>query len=224
MHGLNARAWVDVDLGALLRNGAAFAARAGVPLLPMVKADAYGLGAVPVARALEALDPWGFGVASVPEGEELRAAGIERRILLFTPLMPTELPRARRARLTPSLHRADDLAAWHALGGGAWHLAIDTGISRAGARWDEVDALAPALAEMPPQGAYTHFHSADAADESYDVQLRRFEEALARLPERPAIVHAENSPAMERHAPSRWSLARPGIFLYGVGSGSTVEP
>ena len=87
MHALNARAWVDVDLGALLQNGAAYAARAGVPLMPMVKADAYGLGAVPVARALERLDPWGFGVATVDEGEELRAAGVARPIVVFTPLL-----------------------------------------------------------------------------------------------------------------------------------------
>ena len=73
MHSLMRRAWVDVDLGALLRNGTALATRANVPLLPMVKADAYGLGAERVSRTLERLDPWGFGVATVAEAEELRA-------------------------------------------------------------------------------------------------------------------------------------------------------
>ena len=81
MHSLNRRAWVEVDLGALLRNGASIAAQAGVPLLPMVKADAYGLGAIPVARALEELEPWGFGVATIAEGEELRHAAITRPII-----------------------------------------------------------------------------------------------------------------------------------------------
>ena len=66
------RAWVEIDLGALRRNWATLAVR-GVPLLPMVKADAYGLGAVRVARALERLDPWGYGVATVSEGVELVA-------------------------------------------------------------------------------------------------------------------------------------------------------
>ena len=65
MHSLMRRAWVDVDLGALLRNGTALATRANVPLLPMVKADAYGLGAERISRTLERLDPWGFGVATV---------------------------------------------------------------------------------------------------------------------------------------------------------------
>ncbi|MDQ3698193.1 MAG: alanine racemase, partial [Gemmatimonadota bacterium] len=81
------RAWVDIDLGALRQNGATLADRAGVPLLPMVKADAYGLGAVQVARALEPLAPWGFGVATVEEGVALRDAGVQRPILVFTPLL-----------------------------------------------------------------------------------------------------------------------------------------
>ena len=77
------RAWLEVDLGALRQNARTLRARAGVPLLPMVKADAYGLGAVPVARALESLDPWGFGVATVAEGAALRAAGIQRPIVVL---------------------------------------------------------------------------------------------------------------------------------------------
>jgi alanine racemase len=218
------RAWLEVDLGALRRNAELVCRRAGVPIVPMVKADAYGLGALQAARALDPLDPWAFGVAAVPEGEALRDAGVGRRIVLFSPILPSELPRARRAGLTPSLHRATDVMSWRAIGGAAWHLAIDTGMSRAGVRWDEVDALRDALAACPPEGVYTHFHSADVGDDSYDVQVRRFEEALAALPARPAIVHAENSPAVERHAPSPWSVARPGVFLYGVGSGAGIEP
>src|SRR3954470_4519768 len=62
------RAWVEVDLGALCRNGAAIAARAGVPILPMVKANGYGIGAVRAALALDAVNPWGYGVATVGEG------------------------------------------------------------------------------------------------------------------------------------------------------------
>ena len=76
-----ARALVEIDLGALQRNGAALARRAGVPLLPMIKADAYGLGAEAVFRALESLEPWGYGVATVAEGEELRDWGASRRAL-----------------------------------------------------------------------------------------------------------------------------------------------
>src|SRR3970282_1918105 len=75
------RAWVEVDLSKLVHNAPTPPAAArGAKLLPMVKADAYGLGAVPVAKALEALEPWGFGVATIPEGAELRAAGIRRAL------------------------------------------------------------------------------------------------------------------------------------------------
>src|SRR5262249_7190274 len=135
MHDLNARAWVEVDLGALLRNGAAYAAQAGVPLLPMVKADAYGLGAVPVARVLERLDPWGFGVATSEEGEELRAAGVTRPIVVFTPLLIDDLDAAALARLTPTLGARETILRWRATGR-PWQLAIDTGMSRAGIQWN----------------------------------------------------------------------------------------
>ncbi len=213
------RAWVEIDLGALRRNAAALATRAAA-LLPMVKADAYGLGALPVVRALEHLDPWGFGVATIDEGIELRRAGIERRILVFTPVRRDDLPEMRRARLTPALGRAADVAHWVSIGGGAWHLAIDTGMSRAGAVWSEIDGMCAVVQSSPPEGAFTHFHSADLDDGSREEQERRFERALARLPLRPGVLHAENSAALARVARSRWDLARPGIFLYGAGSGA----
>jgi alanine racemase len=216
MHDLNARAWVEVDLGALLRNGAAYAARAGVPLLPMVKADAYGLGAVPVARALERLHPWGYGVATIDEGEELRAAGVTRPIVVFTPLLLTDLAAAASARLTPTLAASDAILRWRSTGL-AWQLAIDTGMSRAGVQWNEIDSIRDAVAAYPPEGAFTHFHSADTSDESRAVQEERFERALAGLPVRPPMLHAENSAAVDRRGKSPWSLARPGVFLYGVG-------
>ncbi len=217
-----ARAWIEIDLGALRRNGAALARRANVPLLPMIKADAYGLGAVPVARALESLDPWGFGVATVAEGAELRAAGIRRPIIVFSPLWGGDLDACHAHALTPALGDPAAIELWFALGG-AWHLAIDTGMSRAGIQWDAVDSVRELLARVPPEGAYTHFHSADRNDGSRERQEERFAFAVDRLPTRPRLLHAENSAAVERVAPSRWDLIRPGIFLYGVGSGPGAQ-
>jgi alanine racemase len=218
------RAWVDVDLGALQRNAVAIAARAGVPLLPMVKADAYGLGAVAVARALESLDPWGFGVATVDEGAELRDAGIDRRLLVFTPLDPLELSRAHDLSLTPALSRPEAIAAWRRLGSAPWQLAIDTGMSRAGIRWDAVHSLRDLVADAPPEGAFTHFHSADRNDASVAIQESRFRDAIAALPARPRVLHTENGAAIEHRGRSSWNLARPGIFLYGVGCGGGIAP
>jgi alanine racemase len=222
-NSLMRRAWVEVDLGALVQNGAAIRDRAGVPLLPMVKADAYGLGAVRCARALESLDPWGFGVATIAEGEELRDAGIERPILVFTPLMLDDLDSAQRHRLTPTLGTPRAIARW-ALTHRPWHLAIDTGMSRAGVPWSEVGQLRESLAASPPQGAFTHFHSAQKNDATRDEQEARFAQALQQLPERPPLVHAENSAAVEHRGPSSWSFARPGVFLYGVGTHGALTP
>ena len=213
------RAWVDIDLGALLRNGEAIARHAGVPILPMVKADAYGLGVVPVVRTLAKLDPFGFGVATVDEGRELRSSGAWRPIIVFTPLLPEELPAAREANLIPTLASARTIAAWVATGGGPWHLAIDTGVSRAGVRWDRIGEVADAVRRSPPEGAFTHFHSAEVDDGTMEVQERRFRDAVAQLPERPSILHADNSAAAVRRSPSPWNVVRPGVFLYGVGSG-----
>jgi len=214
------RAWVEVDLGALRRNGAAVAARSGCPLLPMVKADAYGLGAVPVARALVRLDPWGFGVATVTEGIELREAGLRRPIVVFTPLVPDALRAVREHALIPALNSAAEIESWRTLGGGPWQLAIDTGMNRAGVRWDRVDALSDLLRTLPPDGAFTHFHSAELDDGSMQEQERRFERAIAQLPARPQYLHAANSAGIAHAQRPLWNLARPGIFLYGVGSGA----
>lgn len=211
------RAWVEIDLGALCRNGAAVAARAGVPLLPMVKADGYGLGGLRAAMALEPLEPWGYGVATVTEGDELRRGGITRPIIVFTPILRTEIDALRRADLTPALGDPAVIESW-ARTGRPWHLQIDTGMGRAGMRWDAVPRHAELLHRAAPAGVFTHFHSAELADDSRDEQEHRFAAALAALPATPTLVHAENGAAVERRAPSPWSLCRPGIFLYGVAN------
>ena len=220
------RAWVEVDLGALRRNGAALAARAGVPLLAVIKADGYGLGAIEVARAIEPLNPWGFGVAAVAEGAELRAAGIDRPILVLSPVLPDEHAVIREYRLRPSLGDAAAIDHWRRSGGGPWHLSIDSGMNRAGLPWNCVSDVRALLAEAEPEGAFTHFHSADTDGASVAEQVRRFRCALDILPRRPALLHAENSPAIERGSASLWDLARPGVFLYGVGGGdgATMTP
>lgn len=221
------RAWVEIDLGALMRNGERYARAAGVPLLPMIKADAYGLGAVRVAHSLLGLQPppWGFGVATIEEGEELRRAGIQLPILVVSPLLPTQFDAARRAHLCPVLGDRTAIEKW-STSGEPWHLMIDTGMNRAGVPWREVGTVADAAAVRPPEGVCTHFHSAQLPDGSREEQERRFAEAVARLPFRATFLHADNSGAVEHRSPSPFQLARPGIFLYGVSSGhaALIEP
>ncbi|HET7632272.1 MAG TPA: alanine racemase [Gemmatimonadaceae bacterium] len=218
------RAWVEIDLGALTRNARRIAEAARVPLLPVVKADAYGLGAVGVARALEQTDPWGYGVGTIEEGEELRGAGITRPVLVLTPILPETFDAAQRAGLRPALGNRDAIAAWGPTGA-PWHLSIDTGMNRAGVPWREVASMAGLIAQHPPEGAFTHFHSVLKDRASVATQTQRFVDALARLSSRPAVLHAESSAAIEHGGgPSRWNLVRPGIFLFGVGTTGGLNP
>jgi alanine racemase len=183
----------------------------------MVKADGYGLGGLRAALALVVLEPWGYGVATVAEGDELRRGGITRPIVVFTPILRTEIDALRRADLTPALGDPAVIESW-ARTVRPWHLQVDTGMGRAGMRWDVVGAHRELLERAAPNGVFTHFHSSELEDGSRDEQERRFAAALAALPVRPAIVHAENGAAVERRAPSPWSLCRPGVFLYGVAN------
>lgn len=216
------RAWMEVDLTALVRNAKTAGARAHVPIIPMIKADAYGLGAEEVAMALESVNPFAYGIATVAEGRELRDAGIERRIIVFTPLLRDEYAEARELGLIPTLGFAEEITEW-TKEAGEWHLSIDTGMSRAGVPWREVGALRDLLAEHIPDGAFTHFHSPELDNGSMDEQEQRFRDAVASLPVQPILLHTDASAAIVRHGKSEWDAIRPGVFLYGVGSGAGPE-
>ena len=222
-----ARAWVDVDLGALVTNARTVAAACGVRLLPMVKANGYGLGAVEIVRALEKVDPWGFGVASIEEAASLRAAGIRRPILLVTPLIPDWIEQCLALDLRPSLGDSVTLERWVSQGSKSFHIEIDTGMSRAGVRWNDHATLARfgALLERAAgwEGAFTHFVAAESDTPATRRQWERFQEALRALPRKPSMIHAANSAASLHGKSFAGDLVRPGIFLYGGGAG-TIAP
>ena len=215
------RAWAEVNLGAVVQNARTVSRISGARLLPMVKADAYGLGAVPVARALESLDPWGFGVATPDEGAELRRAGISRPVVVFTPLSVATVDACRRDDLRPVIGDLEALAAWRGATDAPFHVEVDTGMGRAGFRAAEAAAWRDAVAAAGPacEGIFTHFHSADEAPASVERQWARFREVLALLPARPALIHAANSAAALRGSAFAADLVRPGIFLYGGAAG-----
>ncbi len=221
------RAWVDVDLSALVANAKTVAAISGGRLLPMVKANGYGLGAVAVARALEAVAPWGYGVATVEEGAELRQAGMARPILLCTPLLGEWIDRCLEFDLRPSIGDPAALEAWTARGSHPFHLEIDTGMGRSGFRYDD-PALRGSVAERLRtaegwEGAFTHFHSPESDWVATELQWARFQEVVGGLPRRPALVHAANSAAALSGNRYTADLVRPGIFLYG-GNGGAPAP
>ena len=219
------RAWLEVDLSAIVANARTIAATAGAPLLPMVKANGYGLGAVAVARALDVVEPWGFGVATPGEAAELREAGITRPVIVFTPWIPGHESRVAglegvRAVIGDTRSLEARLATRDPR---PFHLEIDTGMARSGIRWDDRDALqraAELLAGRPEwEGVFTHFHSAESDHGATDLQWDRFMDALCWFPARPPLVHAANSAGALRGRIYAADLVRPGIYLYGGGVG-----
>ena len=211
------RAWVEIDLGAVVANARAIARATGARLLPVVKANAYGVGAVAVCRALEAADPWGYAVATAAEGAELRGAGLARPIVVLTPAAPTDFAELRAHALRPVF---DDAAAARAWGSdGPFHVEIDTGMGRSGIRWDAVGDARAVLDSPQLEGVFTQLHSADLADATADAQLERFQRSLAALPRRPALCHVANSAAALRDRRYAFDMVRPGIYLYGGAPG-----
>lgn len=211
----------------MVRNArAVMVANPAARLLPMVKANAYGLGAVPVVQALEQVDPWGFGVATAAEGRELREAGIKRPIMVFSPVSES-LPLAARYDLTPALGGPSQVRAWRAIAEGRpFHVQIDTGIGRAGIWWEVFRDRAAEFCDAPGfEGVFTHFHSSESDPASVREQWRRFQAAVAALERRPRYVHAANSAAALNHPETAGDMVRPGIFLYGGRAGNrAAEP
>lgn len=217
------RAWADIDLAALVANARTVASVSAAPLLPMVKADGYGLGAVQCARALESVNPWGYGVATVEEGARLRAAGITRPVLVFTPLTPALIPEHNAHELRPVIGDMAALYAWVAASPNPFHVEVDTGMSRTGFRWDADPAWRELLAGATGfEGLFTHFHSPESDPASVHRQWERFQGILQALPARPALVHAANSAAALQDRIYTCDLVRPGIFLYGGEAGGHV--
>jgi alanine racemase len=240
-NSLQDRAWVEVDTGALQANYRRIAARVGrdVAIIPMVKANGYGLGAELAARTFEAFEPHAFGVAAAAEGKALRDAGIKRPIIVFTPLTRDALETAALYRLTPALSDIGSLEYWQQIANGAdFHIEIDTGMGRAGFDWREIaswgdDVRRVIAAGGQCAGVFTHFHGADAPDGvSAATQWQRFLDALAQFPAsaEDLLVHACNSAAGLRWPEYGLDAVRPGIFLYGghpapgVGDDSDYRP
>jgi alanine racemase len=231
------RAWIEVNLDALRANYQHLRSVAGPQraLIPMVKADAYGLGAERVVEALEPFSPFAYGVATVGEGVALRQAGIQRAIVVFTPLAPQAVELAARHRLTASVSDVTALDLWAAAsseyGPLSFHVEIDTGMGRAGFDWRESGTWGAAVyARVGPflhwEGVYTHFHGADAPDGGATaIQWERFQDALAQLPvsREDLMVHACNSASALRWSDYGGDAIRPGIFLYGGQAAPGVE-
>lgn len=234
------RAWLEVDAGALRRNLGTIRRSVGpeVRILPLVKANAYGLGIVEAARVMAAEDPWGFGVATVPEGETLRTAGVSHPIIVLSPVPRGAVRPALDQSLTLSVSDLETLRLLAEASDGRrppFHLEIDTGMGRSGFDWRRVEEWFPPVATLADssvrlEGVFTHFHSADASDASVTEQMERFRETVRRMGEMARaradgsaesrwVLHAANSAAAIGRPDTAEGLVRPGIFLYGGVAG-----
>jgi alanine racemase len=228
------RAWVEVDLDALRSNFGSIADRLppGCGILPMVKAEAYGIGLGRAVRTFTPLGPWGFGVATTEEGIAVRTLGWAGPIVVFSPTLPSDTRELVERRLEPVISGCDQLAACgvaaRAVGASLpFHLEIDTGMGRFGLGWRDVERRAEEVADLLSfgglrlRGTLTHFHSADSSVELTVAQWRRFLgalEALRTAGVETGIVHAANSAAALRYEEFSADLVRPGIRLYGGGA------
>ncbi|GAA2180571.1 alanine racemase [Brooklawnia cerclae] len=225
----------EVNLAAIAHNvRQARSLAPGKKVLVALKAQAYGHGAVPVARHLvaEGLVDW-FGVATTPEGIELRDAGIDTPILRLSHCFPEELDAAIAADITVPVVDAttiDELArAADRAGRSAYpvHLAIDTGMRRIGCEPRDAVAMAGLVAErgLDLQGLFTHLPISDTprGDEFTRAQLARFLAAVRDVQQARAdaglapvpLVHASNSGAVLGHPVPECTMVRPGIMVYG---------
>jgi alanine racemase len=233
-------AWAEVDLDAIAHNISVIrSAVAPSRVWAVVKADGYGHGAVPVARAALAAGATGLCVALEQEGVELREAGIDAPILVLSEQPHAWSAAMIAAELTPTVYSvgaidalaaAAEDAAIGAIGAIGVHLKFDTGMHRVGAPPAAAVLLAEAIARHPQlrlEGAFTHLAMADeptaAANE---LQLRRFDDALELLDEagfRPPTVHAANSAAALALPASRHDVVRVGIAMYGIEPGPALS-
>jgi alanine racemase len=232
--------WAEVRLGALLHNLRSIrrrlasgskqgnSRRARPKILAVVKANAYGHGAVPVARALERGGADWFGVTCSAEGIDLREGGVRKPILLLTGFWEGEENRILKHRLTPAVTRCEQLLLLERAAARArrvpfsFHLKIDSGMNRLGISPSDVPCFARTLANCPHvriEGIFTHLAASEEfTHDKTEQQHRVFRETLERLRElkvEAPIVHLANSAAVVSR-PETWAdMVRPGLILYG---------
>ncbi|MGG6237232.1 alanine racemase [Nodosilinea sp. AN01ver1] len=227
------RAWVEVNLAALRHNVRQLRGilPAATQLMAVVKADAYGHGAVTVAQtALQAGAAW-LGVATVPEGIELRAAGVQAPILVMGAVnSPEEMQAIAHWRLQPTLVNpkqalifSDTLSGLAAARPVGVHLKIDTGMTRLGFPWADAVDFARFVRQLPHlkiDSLYSHLATADSPDPTImEQQHQRFRAALGQLQQHqllPPRLHFANTAATLADPALHYDLVRVGLGLYGL--------
>ena len=228
--------WAEVDLDRFGRNIAAIHAAIGpgCKILLVVKADAYGHGAVEISRAAMDAGVTMLGVATLHEGIELRSAGLAAPIVILSPSLRTEIDEIIEHRLTPCVSSLEfaELLSKRCVAREVItriHVEVDTGMGRTGVSDEDALDFLVSVGTMPNlklEGVFTHFPDADSGNTFFtEAQLRRFHEildALARRKIEVPIRHAANSAGILSLAESRMDMIRPGILAYGFYPSSRV--
>jgi len=194
-------------------------------VIPVVKADAYGHGAVACAGRLVREGVTMFAVAHFQEAMELRESGIDQAILVLGRLFPYQLPEAVKAGFRITVFGEEDLRWLEAVGAERpvpVHVKIDTGMGRTGLLASQTDSFLNDLVQCRSiiwEGFFSHFATADEPDKRYaNLQLARFRELLGRVRElarRPSLIHMASSAAILDLPESTFDAVRPGILMYG---------
>ena len=226
---------VRIDLDVISENMDAIRERAGVPVMAVIKADAYGHGAVQVARLLQEKCAF-FCVSSILEAMELRQAGLTTPILILGYTPADAFPTAIREGIRPTIYRLEDAKALSRAARlmnlpARFHFAVDTGMSRIGFQVTETDAdLCVQIASMPglvAEGLFSHFATADCADLTRaKQQAERFAAFDAMLREKGLeipIRHLNNSAGL-MNFPTPYEMVRSGIITYGMYPSDEVDP
>jgi alanine racemase len=227
--------YLAIDLDVIDENFAAVRQKCHSKILTIVKADAYGYGAVPMAKYLESRSDF-FGVAYMSEAMELRRAGIQIPILILGHTPRSAYPELIRQKIRPAIFRLDDARALseEAVRQGVTtpiHFAIDTGMSRIGFQADEEGAdLCAQVAKLPGlhiEGLFSHYATADEADlRRAEAQGKRLDAFLELLKERNVeipIVHMSNSAALMNFS-KQYNMVRAGVVIHGIYPSSDTEP
>ena len=223
-------AWVEIDQGALRRNTRAFKNLLGPRqrLCCVVKADAYGHGAVPCAKIMHATGADMFAVSTVMEGVELRQGGINEPILILSEPPMTAIDTLLEYRLMPSIYTSEFALAYgeRAVSQGTvgkYHMAIETGMNRIGVHYADVLEFRHEIdfhRGIQCDGVFTHFATADEASGwDYKLQCKRFDEAVAAMRDAGyecGIVHCDNTVASILDKSTHYDMIRAGIGLYGL--------
>jgi len=226
--------WAEIDLHNLVHNFQAMKSHVGheVAIMPAVKADAYGHGAVECARALERAGADWFGVALPEEGETLREAGITRPILCLAGFWPGQAHSLIANDLTPALFQIEQLDALENAAKAAgrrveYHMKVDTGMGRLGvplAALDQFLEQATKFNSLKLDGVMTHLASADLPEQADFTarQISLFDESATKVRARgftPRWIHEANGAAahgIQRSSNGSVNLIRPGGVIYGL--------